>query len=90
MKLTEEQIQQLYKFTRQHYVEHYDVQTELVDHLANDIEHGFYSRGRQEELVEQIKAIDPNASIIWGRIERFEKQLEELQTLLRKQRESRS
>lgn len=38
MKLTEKQIQQLYKFTQQHYVEHYDVQTELVDHLANDIE----------------------------------------------------
>lgn len=38
MKLTKEQIQQLYKFTRQHYVEYYDVQTELVDHLANDIE----------------------------------------------------
>ena len=38
MKLTIEQIQQLYKFTRQHYVEHYDLQTELVDHLANDIE----------------------------------------------------
>jgi len=38
MKLTLEQIQQLYKFTRQHYVEYYDVQTELVDHLANDIE----------------------------------------------------
>ncbi|MFD0761496.1 hypothetical protein ACFQZW_05330 [Lutibacter aestuarii] len=38
MKLTKEQIQQLYKFTRQHYVEHFDVQTELVDHLANDIE----------------------------------------------------
>jgi hypothetical protein len=38
MKLTKEQIQQLYIFTRQHYVEHYDVQTELVDHLANDIE----------------------------------------------------
>jgi len=38
MKLTSQQIQQLYKFTRQHYVEHYDVQTELVDHLANDIE----------------------------------------------------
>lgn len=38
MKLTPEQIQELYKFTRQHYVEHYDVQTELVDHLANDIE----------------------------------------------------
>ncbi|CAM1349499.1 hypothetical protein [Tenacibaculum insulae] len=38
MKLTEQQIALLYKFTRQHYVEHYDVQTELVDHLANDIE----------------------------------------------------
>lgn len=38
MELTAEQIQNLYKFTRQHYVEHYDVQTELVDHLANDIE----------------------------------------------------
>ena len=38
MKLTPNQIQQLYKFTRQHYVEYYDVQTELVDHLANDIE----------------------------------------------------
>ena len=38
MKLTKEQIQELYKFTRQHYVEYYDVQTELVDHLANDIE----------------------------------------------------
>ncbi|MFK5957570.1 MAG: hypothetical protein QM495_01740 [Lutibacter sp.] len=38
MKLTLQQIQQLYKFTRQHYVEHYDLQTELVDHLANDIE----------------------------------------------------
>ena len=36
--LSKEQIQQLYKFTRQHYVEHFDVQTELVDHLANDIE----------------------------------------------------
>jgi hypothetical protein len=38
MILTKEQIQNLYKFTRQHYVEHFDVQTELVDHLANDIE----------------------------------------------------
>ena len=38
MKLTESQIQQLYTFTRQHFVEHYDLQTELVDHLANAIE----------------------------------------------------
>ena len=38
MELTKTHIQELYKFTRKHYVEHYDVQTELVDHLANDIE----------------------------------------------------
>jgi hypothetical protein len=38
MKLTQTHIQQLYKFTREHFVYHYDVQTELVDHLANDIE----------------------------------------------------
>jgi len=38
MKLSKEQINQLYTFTRQHYVEWYDLQTELVDHLANDIE----------------------------------------------------
>lgn len=38
MKLTKDQIQELYKFTRAHYVEHYDLQTELVDHLANGIE----------------------------------------------------
>lgn len=38
MKLTDTNITELYKFTRKHFVEHYDVQTELVDHLANDIE----------------------------------------------------
>lgn len=38
MKLNESQIENLYKFTRKHYVYHYDVQSELVDHLANDIE----------------------------------------------------
>jgi hypothetical protein len=53
--------------------------------LAHDIEHGFYSRGRQNELVEQIKALDPDASIIWGSIERFEKQLEELEESREKQ-----
>ena len=47
--------------------------------LAEDIEGGFYSRGAQEELVEQILAIDPNASIIWGSVERFNKQLEKLE-----------
>lgn len=38
MKLTKFQIQQLYTFTQKHYVDWYDVQTELVDHLANGIE----------------------------------------------------
>lgn len=38
MKLTPEQIDRLYQFTRQHFVEWYDLQTELVDHLANSIE----------------------------------------------------
>ena len=37
-KLTTQQIQKLYTFTKQHYVEYYDLQTELVDHLANGIE----------------------------------------------------
>lgn len=38
MKLTADQIDVLYKFTRQHFVEWYDLQSELVDHLANAIE----------------------------------------------------
>lgn len=38
MELSKEHIKHLYQFTKQHKVEHYDLQTELVDHLANDIE----------------------------------------------------
>ena len=38
MKLKESQIEKLYLFIRQHFVEYYDLQTELVDHLANAIE----------------------------------------------------
>ncbi|MFG6685371.1 hypothetical protein ACGK9U_02225 [Mariniflexile sp. HNIBRBA6329] len=37
-KLTSLEIEHLYTFTRKHFVEFYDVQTELVDHLANGIE----------------------------------------------------
>lgn len=37
-KITDEQVEQLYAFTRKHFVEYYDLQTELVDHLANAIE----------------------------------------------------
>lgn len=37
-KVTPEQIEQLFAFTKQHYVEYYDLQCELADHLANAIE----------------------------------------------------
>jgi hypothetical protein len=47
--------------------------------LADDIEFGYYSRGKQEELVDEIKKLDPNASIIWGSVDRLTKQLEELE-----------
>jgi hypothetical protein len=41
--------------------------------LADDIEHGYYSRGRQKELVAEIMKLDPNATIIWGSIDRLKK-----------------
>jgi hypothetical protein len=50
-----------------------------LQNLSDDIERGFYSRGRQNELAEEIKKLDPNASIVWGSISRLEKQLEELE-----------
>jgi hypothetical protein len=58
--------------------------------LAGWIEHGFYSDGRQKELVEQIKALDPEASIIWGSVSRLEKQLEELETFKTPKRNERT
>lgn len=36
--LTTEQIESLYRFCKKRYVHHYDLQTELVDHLATAIE----------------------------------------------------
>jgi hypothetical protein len=53
--------------------------TEHLQELASAIEDRFYSRGRQKELVEQIKELDPNAGIIWGSVSRLEEQLEELE-----------
>ena len=47
--------------------------------MANAIEDRFYDRGRQTELVEQIKAINPEANPMWGSISRLEKELEELE-----------
>lgn len=62
----------------------YDLRISIVgpNHLHDLsmwIEDGFYSKGKQEELVEQIKAIDPDASIMWSSIERLEEQLEKLE-----------
>lgn len=37
-KITQEEIQSLHVFTRKHFVEFYDVELELVDHLAQGIE----------------------------------------------------
>ncbi|MCY2686559.1 hypothetical protein [Salinimicrobium sp. TH3] len=37
-KVSNSEIERLYRFTREHFVVYYDVQTELVDHLANGIE----------------------------------------------------
>jgi hypothetical protein len=66
---------------------HYDLRISItapkhLQNLASDIEHGFYSRGKQKELVAQILELDPNAPIIWGSIELFEAQLEELERKL--------
>src|SRR5665647_56724 len=38
MILTNKQIEYLFDFCRQHFVQYYDVQVELVDHLANAVE----------------------------------------------------
>ena len=46
--------------------------------LAEDIEHGFFSRGKQEELADLIKKENPEAFIIWGSIETLANQLEKL------------
>ncbi len=37
-QITQEETKQLFQFCRKHYVYHYDVQIELVDHLASSIE----------------------------------------------------
>jgi hypothetical protein len=67
---------------------HYDLRISItapkhLQNLASDIESGFYSRGKQKELVAQILELDPNAPIIWGSIELFEAQLEELEGKLK-------
>jgi hypothetical protein len=50
-----------------------------LNELADGIEERFYKTGRCNELVEQIKKLDPNASIIWGSVKRLEEKLEKLE-----------
>jgi len=45
-KLTKPQIDKLYTFTKKHYVDYYDLQTELVDHLSNGIEARWQENGK--------------------------------------------
>jgi hypothetical protein len=44
---------------------------EHLQFLASAIEREYYSQGRQKELVEDIKKLDPNARIVWGSIDRL-------------------
>ena len=72
----------------------YDWKTKLVDYdlrisiaapthlqdLADDIERGFYSRGRQEELIEKIKKINPDADVFKGSVSYLIEVLERLES----------
>jgi hypothetical protein len=51
---------------------------EHLHNLANAIEREYFSQGRQKELAEQIKELDPNVSIIWGDVNRLVKQYNDL------------
>ncbi|MGG5506629.1 MULTISPECIES: hypothetical protein [unclassified Myroides] len=51
---TPQEIVQLHSFVRQHYVEFYDVELELVDHLAHDIE----EQWRKDKALSFEKALD--------------------------------
>lgn len=60
--LNEQEIEQLTQFCRQHYVRYYDVQIELVDHLANAIETELESRPQlsfTDALQEVYKGFGP-------------------------------
>jgi len=50
-----------------------------LHNLASWIENGFYKKGYQNELIQKIKEIDPNASTNIISIDYLEKQLEELE-----------
>ena len=51
---------------------------EHLQFLADAIGREYYSQGRQKELVEDIKKLDPNARIVWGSIDRLVEQYNKL------------
>jgi hypothetical protein len=53
-----------------------------LNELSRGIEERFFKTGKCNELVEEIKKLDPNANIIGGSIERLQKQLNELEEKL--------
>lgn len=62
INLSEEQIERLFAFVRSRFVEHYDVQVELVDHLATAIEEKFESNPQKDfetALKEVYKSFGP-------------------------------
>jgi hypothetical protein len=66
---------------------HYDLRISIsapryLQDLADAIEYKVYSLGRQDELVEEILSLDPNASIIRGSATRLGEQLIELKKSL--------
>jgi hypothetical protein len=56
--------------------------------LADSIERDFYSRGRQEEIANQIKKLDPEARIMMGSVDSLVKQYNELIEKKTQQKES--
>ena len=56
-----------------------------LQRLSMGIERQFYKDGREDELVEEIKKLDPNVWICRGSVSRLEKQLEELEIKLEKE-----
>ncbi|MES2374402.1 MAG: hypothetical protein V4557_17630 [Bacteroidota bacterium] len=56
--LTKEQVDRLFDFCKRHYVDYYDVQVELVDHLANAIEEKMASNEQVnfEEALDSVYA----------------------------------
>ena len=62
---------------------HYDLRITLsapkhLQELADDIERGFYKRGRTEEVIEEIKGLDPTAKITNTNLETLDKLCSEL------------